>query len=408
MSLPRLYTIIAPSVLSAVRFVARPFLPKLAERMQQQHVLLSAVPTRTAGRGRILFHAASMGELEQCVPIINVLTQRDPSLEVVISCSSPSGVRHARTLNTCTAVVYHPFEQQQDIASFIATVQPDAVVIDRYDVWPLFIEELHRQSIPVAIINATFPSAGNNALLRGTIAATYAICSITAVTKDDADAFAQLLGYAVSVLPDSRVDRIVERVANARGMFQHLVRDTPTLIVGSSWEQDLAITLPAITTLPKDTLRAIIVPHEPTDDAMRAIEALLPCTRLSLTTSETQGHILVDSIGGLLSLYACGSAAFVGGGFGAGVHSVLEPAGYGMPLACGPRIERSRDAVALAEQGATTICNTVDDVQRWIHGVVLNTPVREQAGAIAASYVRSHVGSSVMYADAITRMINGR
>lgn len=407
MSLPRWYPIAAPMLTSIMRGVARWVLPKLRERIEHAALQRSSIPARTPSRRRVLVHAASMGELEQCVPIIDALVAQDSSLEIIVSCSSPSGMRHALTLRQCTAAVYHPFESATDVVSFLDIVRPDAVVIDRYDVWPLFVDELHRRAIPITLINATFPSAARSILLRSVIATTYSqLSQITAVTSDDARLLSEFTGRSITVLPDSRVDRILQRVASARETFEHLQRSTPTLIVGSSWDADIDILMPAISDLDAQTLRVIIVPHEPSEATLSNIESTLPCTRLSRATSSTEGHIVVDSVGALLSLYALASAAYVGGGFGAGVHSVLEPAGYGIPLACGPRIERSRDAADLLAAGACTVVSTPEQVKQWMNDVVLNAQERQRIGRIAQSYVASRSGSSQRYAHEIYRIIS--
>lgn len=350
-----------------------------------------------------------MGELEQCVPIIAAVHAATPTLEIIVSCSSPSGVRHATTLPGITAVVYHPFEERHEITAFIAHVQPDVVMIDRYDVWPLFIEELHRRDVPVLLINATLPSSAGNNLLRSVITTTYrCLAHITAVTPDDALALQEMVGHPVSWLPDSRVDRILERVAHPGNTVVQVQHTIPTLIIGSSWEDDLELLIPSIKELPADSLRVIIVPHEPVESTLASIEEALPCTRLSRVNEHSQGHIVVDSVGMLLSLYARADAAYVGGGFGAGVHSVLEPAGYGLPLACGPHIERSRDAVALHDQGACTILRTHIEARRWIHDVVLNDTTRAKIGERARAYVASQTGSSSVYATLVQQIVTER
>ncbi len=406
MSLPLPYTLLASPLLRLARIVARRFVPKLNQRVSTAEAMLQAVPRRITERARILFHAASMGELEQCVPVMRALRTADPSIEIIISCSSPSGIRHAHTLPFSTAVIYHPFESRNEIDSSLTAVMPDVVVINRYDVWPLFIDELWRRSIPAVLINATFPSAANNAVLRSTLAATYSrLHSITAVTAEDAASISKLSGQSVHVLPDSRTDRVLERVADAERTFRHLMKTTPTLVIGSSWNEDLELILPAVMELPEGSLRVVVVPHEPTESTLEAVERRISCTRLSNATENTEGHLLVDSVGVLLSLYALGSAAFVGGGFGAGVHSVLEPAGYGIPLACGPHITRSRDAVALQHAGACTIITSIDDVRRWLHEVVLNPDSAALAGGIARRYVAEQSGSSTAYAQMIREVI---
>jgi 3-deoxy-D-manno-octulosonic-acid transferase len=382
--------------------VARPFIPKLQQRVRDAEVLLKGLPRRTQGSSRIWIHAASMGELEQCVPVMNLLSTHSPKIEIIVSCSSPSGIRHAAALPMCVGVVYHPFENRNEIRRTIDIVQPDVVVIDRYDVWPMFIDELHERGVPTVLMNATFPSAGRTRLMSSTIAATYAmLSSITAVTADDASALSELLERKVETQPDSRIDRILDRVDNASPSLTYLRRTVPTIVIGSSWDEDLEIIIPAITSLPADALRVIIVPHEPTESTLASIETKLLCTRLSNATATTQGPIVVDSVGMLLSLYRLADAAYVGGGLGAGVHSVLEPAGYGLPLACGPRIDRSRDAVALVESEACTIVTSVSEVSSWIHNIVLSAVEREQRGAVAREYLTSQTGSSRYYANAI-------
>ncbi len=402
MSLPATYNLLAPALLRVARAVARPFIPKLQQRVRDADMLLKGLPQRKQGSSRVWIHAASMGELEQCVPVMNLLSTHSPNIEIIVSCSSPSGIRHAATLPMCVGVVYHPFENRNEIRRTIDIVQPDVVVIDRYDVWPMFIDELHERCIPTVLMNATFPSAGRTRLMSSTVAATYAmLSSITSVTADDASALSELLERTVETQPDSRIDRILDRVDNASTSLTYLRRSVPTIVIGSSWDEDLEIIIPAITSLPADALRVIIVPHEPTGSTLASIETKLPCTRLSNATATTQGPIVVDSVGMLLSLYRLADAAYVGGGFGAGVHSVLEPAGYGLPLACGPRIERSRDAVALVASEACTIVTSVSEVSAWIHNTVLSAVEREQRGTVAREYLTSQTGSSRYYANAI-------
>ena len=402
MSLPATYNLLAPALLRVARAVARPFIPKLQQRVRDAEMLLKGLPKRTQGSSRVWIHAASMGELEQCVPVMNLLSTHSPKIEIIVSCSSPSGIRHAATLPMCVGVVYHPFENRNEIRRTIDIVKPDVVVIDRYDVWPMFIDELHERGIPTVLMNATFPSAGRTRLMSSTVAATYAmLSSITAVTADDASALSELLERKVETQPDSRIDRILDRVDNASTSLTYLRRSVPTIVIGSSWDEDLEIIIPAITSLPADALRVIIVPHEPTESTLASIETKLLCTRLSNATATTQGPIVVDSVGMLLSLYRLADAAYVGGGLGAGVHSVLEPAGYGLPLACGPRIDRSRDAVALVESEACTIVTSVSEVSAWIHNIVLSAVEREQRGAVAREYLTSQTGSSRYYANAI-------
>ena len=132
--------------------------------------------------------------------------------------------------------------------------------------------------------------------------------------------------------------------------------------------------------LTADRLRLIVVPHEPTEQHLKRVEDNVQCTRLSQADSAPDGHLLVDSVGLLLSLYSIADAAFVGGGFGAGVHSVTEAVGSGLPSACGPRISRSHDASSLAEAGLLTVIDEPEKLKGWIETVVLDQAGRERSG----------------------------
>jgi 3-deoxy-D-manno-octulosonic-acid transferase len=150
-----------------------------------------------------------------------------------------------------------------------------------------------------------------------------------------------------------------------------------------------------------ESLRIIIVPHEPKPPTLERLENMLPLTRWSLSTPETQGHLVMDSVGLLLSLYAIADAAFVGGGFGSGVHSVTEAAAYGLPVACGPFVDRSPDAQALHALGALTTVTHARDFADWLRDVVFLAQEQQRIGKLAAEALASKAGSS----DVIARRI---
>jgi len=382
--------------------------PKVKQRVSVEASALARVRALPRTAPRVLFHAPSMGELEQCLPVIHAVRRYRPEVDVVVSDSSPSGYNHALRCPEITAACYLPPDAPDLMAEFLNAVAPTVVVIDRYDVWPGFIAECTRRSIPIVLMNATFPSAARNPVLRGLLRDTYTqLTSVTAVSDEDARALRTLIGRDVPVLPDTRMDRVRERIASPDADLERFRRtDHTTIVCGSCWPPDEELVFDALAIVPDPTLRLIIVPHEPTEDALRRIEARLTVTRLSRADAGTQGHLVVDSVGKLLSLYALADAAFVGGGFGAGVHSVAEPAGYGLPLACGPAIDRSRDATDLVRQGACTVVRSASDVATWIRTAVLDDQTRRQIGSQSSQYVFDRSGSSEQYALHITTFLS--
>lgn len=345
-------------------------------------------------------HAASMGEFEQLVPVLQRIRSSRPDIYIVGTAYSPSGFVHQRRSGLVDDVHYLPVDTRGNARKTVRSIDADMLLIGRYDLWRNHILACSTHGTSILLVNATMPSSGREGLLRSWTADTYRRCSaITAVTEVDATALQALTGTVVDVLPDTRYDRITDRLHHPLPDILALRDDdVMTIVLGSSWEPDEDLFLPA---LQHRDLRLVIVPHEPTEDALQRIERRFTCTRLSVAMADTTGHLVVDSIGKLLSLYAIADAAFVGGGFGAGVHSVAEPAGYGIPVACGPRIDRAADAIALRDLGALQVVTIVEEATAWITTHVIDGDRRRQDGEAAGRYISSRTGSSGIIAERI-------
>lgn len=356
---------------------------------------------------RLWAHAASMGELEQLIPILERIKHARPEIVVIVTCTSPSGIRHAlRTRHCIDAAAFLDLDTTHAARRWLDAIRPAALLIDRYDLWRHHTCEVHRRRIPIHLVNATMPSAGRGAL-RKWVADTYRRCaSITAATPSDAAELSALTGQTVTVAPDTRFDRVLDRIASPDAhVLTYRRPDTVTLVLGSSWRKDEDLILDAMSAVDFKG-RCIIVPHEPTEEALRSIERRLPCTRWSASKPSTTGHLVVDSVGSLLSIYAIADAAWVGGGFIAGVHSVVEPAAYGLPLACGPNIDRARDARPLLDAGCLHVCTTPQEAQRWLRDVVMRSDVRSAIGHVGRDYVAARAGSAVRLAAIVLDSID--
>lgn len=406
MLLDVLYNGVVLPLLRASVWAGQWWIPKLRERELEVRKGLPEITT-SPSVPRALFHAASMGELEQLLPIIEILKQRLPEAYIITSCTSASGYNHARKQSLIDLPVYLPIDSRGRMKKFIRHLRPNVVVIDRYDVWPNFVSEASKRC-PVFLVNATFPSLGDRPLLTKWIASYYKkLQTIIAVAPDDARRLSQLVGRDIDVEPDTRIDRVKQRLNSADTTLDVLRRpEVCTLILGSSWEPDEDLILNSIDQLPIQGLRLIIVPHEPTEHALGRIERRIACTRLSASHESTKGHIVVDSVGKLLSLYRIADAAFVGGGFGAGVHSTTEPAVYGIPVACGPHIGRSRDTQALVTAGVVTVLSNPNDVQTWLAETVNDAEKREHLRRYSSEYFAHHSGSADRYTHIIAHSLS--
>lgn len=379
--------------------------PKLRERITTERKGFASAAIAT-GSPRILFHASSMGELEQVLPIMHQIKEHIPECCIFYSCSSPSGYNHAVRQSCIDISLYLPIDTRRNVKRFLASTAPDLIVINRYDVWPNFVRQASERC-EILLINATYPSVADSPFLRSWVTRFYSLIdSVVAVSEGDAVSLQQLCRKDVKLLPDTRIDRVLERITHADQSFERLrVTNRLTLMVGSSWQEDEDLVIDALGQLPSKHLRLIIVPHEPTESALRRIEEKIACTRLSRIQGACDDHIVVDSIGKLLSLYAIADAAFVGGGFGAGVHSTTEPVGYGIPVACGPHVERSRDARELMEAKLVTVVSTPQQLRTWLQETVLDLQQRMRCSSACKTFVSARKGSSTAYSTMILSKI---
>jgi 3-deoxy-D-manno-octulosonic-acid transferase len=374
--------------------------PKLKRRALLEAQAAGKGPQRAGPSARYWFHAASMGEFEQLWSVIQVVRLLDPNATITVTLWSPSGYTRATQHPDVDAVYFLPPDGRRTMERFVASLQPHVVIVDRYDLWRNMVRALRQASVPLLLVNATVPSAFRRPWLRSWVVDTYRACTqIFAVTELHASSLRKLVGeksVPVSALADTRTDRVLQRVENPDAALLALRRpNVVTLVVGSSWPPDEALLPEAL----PPGLRLVVVPHEPKPPTILRLQQQLSATLLRDAGPSTEGHLVVDTVGQLLGLYAIADAAFVGGGFGVGVHSVTEPAAFGLAIACGPRIERSADAEELLRAGALRVVGNATDFGAWLRELVLNAERRTAAGARAGSVIRDRAGTSAIIAQ---------
>lgn len=421
-------TIFIPAGRAAIAAM-KPFDEKLRARENSWEGALNEFVRENAPKKapRIWFHAASMGEFEQAKPVIEAVKKRSPKTDVAASFFSPSGFETQKKYPHISGALYMPFDSYGDARKFVNRVDPDLAVFVRYEFWLNHLEYLKLRGIPAVLICASIPKAmGNNGafFLRPYYKkAVRLFDEIYAVGEKHAEFFKSLRDGGVFAYSDTRLDRIGEKVKQARKneilprkLFD---KNEFVLIAGSSWEKDESALLAAAAQEPR--LRLILVPHEPEPanvsrllrQAKNAvlfseIEPLIESRKFSEAKRKIAGaHIIVDSVGKLLKLYAAADAAHVGGGFGAGVHSLSEPAGYGLALSCGPNLKASPDAAELIARGAVEVVRDAAEVNRYVKRLVSDSNFRESRGAIAEKFVDEAAGSSEKIARVLLEYLSG-
>lgn len=374
---------------------------------------------------RFWFHAASSGEFEQIKPIIERLKDRDPYSQIVVTFFSPSGFEAHHTYPLADLILYLPLDTIKNVRLLLSTINPRCVVIARYDLWWNLIHCLYHAQIPVILVCATLNESSLAAripFIKTMYMEMYSLLSaIYTAGWSETEKFRKF-GVKTNIITagDTRFDRIISMVLRNKQQPPDLIpqewfsANDKIVVLGSSWAADEKIMLPAIGRLIQEgiSVKVIVVPHNPNvqtiQKSQQYILEYLPIPSLSVLLSEIQNpkltrkpsgcHIVVDSIGKLLQLYCYAHCAYIGGGFGSGVHSVTEPAGYGIPLAAGPNIRRARDAQYLQEQGALTVIRTTEECYRWLFTMLTNSIVYLQHAQSAHRYIHQTSG----WSDTIT------
>ncbi|MGH7526181.1 MAG: 3-deoxy-D-manno-octulosonic acid transferase, partial [Gemmatimonadales bacterium] len=302
----------------------------------------------------------------QAESVLEELRRSLPDRQYVYTHFSPSAEALARRLPV-DAADYLPYDLPDAAAGLLEALQPDLLVFAKLDLWPELATQAAASGTPVAIVAGTV-SPGSGRLrwpARWLLRAGYrSVAAAGVISREDGDRLARLgvRGDRILVLGDPRFDSVAQRV-EAVAADEPLLRfghGAPTMVAGSTWPGDERVLFEAFARIRgyRPDARLILVPHEPTGPHLAAVEQLaaragLPVPVRLSDAAAPAPLLLVDRVGVLAALYGAGSMAYVGGGFGrAGLHSVLEPAAWGIPVAFGPRWQNSRDARLLLEAGA--------------------------------------------------------
>ena len=313
----------------------------------------------------VWFHASSVGEGLQARSVLLAFRRLCPECQIVYTHFTPSAEGLARRIEADVAD-YLPWDLTGKVGPLVRALAPELLVFVKLDVWPELSTRAAAAGTRVALVAGTV-SPGSGRLrrpVRRLLRPGYrAMAAAAAIAPEDGRRLEQLgiPPERIRILGDPRFDSVVERL---RGLspdepLLQLGRGAPTLVAGSTWPPDEDVVLRAFQELRKNRpdARLILVPHEPTSDCLSRLERTATMAGLPRPTRLSSGDgssslLLIDRVGVLATLYGAGTMAYVGGGFGrAGLHSVLEPAAWALPVAFGPRWQNSRDAALLLEAG---------------------------------------------------------
>lgn len=376
----------------------------LMERIEKQ---ISERSTRP----RVWFHIASLGEFEQARPIIEQLREQRGDIEIIITFFSPSGYEIRKSYPLADAIFYLPADTPKNARRLIKAINPDVAVFIKYEFWLNYLAELRRCNIPTLLVSAIFRRESIFFHPWGKIwRDALATFSNIFVQNDNSKLLLKELGIErVTVAGDTRFDRVRAIAHEAReiAFIKEFRGLNPLFVAGSTWRRDEEL----ITTLANDNpeIKFVIAPHEIEDSHIEDIVKRCRGGAIRYTQCETTTPvadyqvIILDTMGMLSATYRYATWAYVGGGFGTGIHNTLEPAVYGLPIVFGPRYQKFNEAVEMVGRGIARSISNYAELSEWFAHLRDNATLWQQLHNAALTYTSSNCGATERICEAILK-----
>lgn len=374
-----------------------------ARKMKQGHKEIFHYLAQNADPegGYIWIHASSLGEFEQGRPIIEAIKAHYPEQKIAITFFSPSGYEVRKNYPKADLICYLPFDLPNNVNRFLNILKPKQAIFIKYEFWGNYLNALAKRNIPTYIISAIFrpsqiffrPYGSYFRRILQNFEHLY-------VQDENSKKLLKDIGITkVSVTGDTRFDRVLEIRSQAKELplIEQFSKGNFTLIAGSSWPKDEEIFIDYFNRHPE--MKLIIAPHEIHEEHIQFILSRLNRTAIRYTQADEKNIqkpdcIIIDCFGLLSSIYRYGQVAYVGGGFGAGIHNVPEAAVYGIPVIFGPNHKKFKEAKELIIAGGGFSISRSEDFELVMDRLLENKEFLSKAGITAGQYIQNNSGAS--------------
>lgn len=351
----------------------------------------------------IWFHSASLGEYEQGLPVIEKIKEKYPSHKIIVTFFSPSGYEVRKNNTVADVTIYLPLDNKKNAKRFLKLVHPEKAFFIKYEFWLNYLKELENAKIPTYLVSGIFRDSQmffkwyGGFYRKALKAFTYFF-----VQNEASKQKIEAIGFHnVIVSGDTRFDRvnaILER-DNSLDFIEKFKNNQTTIVIGSSWPKDEALLAEYINQAP-DTVKFIIAPHNIKADQIAALQSQI--TKSNILFSQKNGAdvsnyqvFIIDTIGLLTKIYSYGTIAYVGGGFGnPGIHNILEPATFGIPIVIGPNYSNFAEAVQLVELGGCLVINNKEELKFNFDQLIDDPILLNEKSSICKKYIEDNIGAT--------------
>ena len=350
----------------------------------------------------VWFHAASLGEFEQGLPVMESIKSRFPEYKIILTFFSPSGYEVRKNTSAADVVVYLPLDTPQNAKKFIEIIQPEMAFFIKYEYWPNYLFELKKNNIPTYLISGIFRK---NQLFFKWYGGFYRKALDTfhhffVQNSASKDLLLKLNKSNVTVSGDTRFDRVAAILEkdNSLDFIEKFTNNKLTIVVGSSWPKDEELLVNFINATDHD-VKFIIAPHNIKQEQIASLYSKIQKSKIqfsdysieTLRKPDLRDYqvFIIDTIGILTKIYSYADIAYVGGGFGnPGVHNILEPATFGVPIVIGPNYSHFAEATALVHmEGCMSISNQ-KELNEAFENLIQNEDIRAEKGHICSTFVQ--------------------
>lgn len=361
------------------------------------------------------FHAASLGEYEQAVPIIEKIKESYPRYKILVTFFSPSGYENKKNSKLADVITYLPLDTKQNAEKFVEIVQPKMVFFMKYEVWPNFLQILKNKKIPTFLVSANFRKDQIYFKKYGGMMRK-ALRQFDHIFVQEAPAAELLASIGIentSVSGDTRYDRVSRQLEmdNEVDFISEFKKDKLCVVLGSSWPEDEELYVEYINNSPED-IKWIIAPHalkkQNIDDLEQKIrKKVIRFSEMKNQDLTNYNVFILDTIGYLTRVYAYADIAYVGGAAGkTGLHNILEPAAFGVPVIIGKNYSKFPEASKLLEAGGLFPVSTKEEASNILDHFIENNSERLRAGNASRDFVVSQMGATAKVMAEINRILD--
>ena len=383
-------------------FAASFFNPKARLWIRGRKGIFSRMEEKVKNNRLIWFHAASLGEFEQGRPVMEEIRRRYPVYTILLTFFSPSGYEIRKNYNGADYIFYLPLDTKQNAARFISLIKPAMAIFIKYEFWYHYLVQLHKNQIPVYLISGIFrPGQVFFQWYGKWYRKMLSYFDRLFVQNHESLALLHSLSVNnVTLAGDTRFDRVRQIAAStheipvaARFKGDHLC-----IVAGSTWSGDEDLLIRYIHSC-DETVKFILAPHEIHEEHIRRIIQQLRRSYVRFSEAKENSVsdkqvLIIDNIGLLSSLYRYGDVAYIGGGFGKGIHNILEAATFGLPVLFGPAYAKFNEAVELTELGGAVSVAGMEELRSHLNHWLSNKEDRLRAGKVSKEFVQRKAGAT--------------